>query len=76
MAACLFAESASAPEAATSTRKCPKRGVIKQDDLGASKIALVYGQMNEPPALACALPAGLRSPNTSGTKRIRSTVVH
>ena len=23
--------------------------VIKQDDLGASKIALVYGQMNEPP---------------------------
>jgi len=24
-------------------------GVIKQDDLGASKIALVYGQMNEPP---------------------------
>jgi F-type H+-transporting ATPase subunit beta len=24
-------------------------GVIKQDDLGTSKIALVYGQMNEPP---------------------------
>ena len=24
-------------------------GVLKQDDLGASKIALVYGQMNEPP---------------------------
>lgn len=24
-------------------------GVIKQDDLGQSKIALVYGQMNEPP---------------------------
>lgn len=24
-------------------------GVIKQDDLAASKIALVYGQMNEPP---------------------------
>jgi F-type H+/Na+-transporting ATPase subunit beta len=24
-------------------------GVIKQSDLGASKIALVYGQMNEPP---------------------------
>ena len=24
-------------------------GVIRQDDLGASKIALVYGQMNEPP---------------------------
>jgi F-type H+/Na+-transporting ATPase subunit beta len=24
-------------------------GVINQDDLGASKIALVYGQMNEPP---------------------------
>jgi F-type H+-transporting ATPase subunit beta len=24
-------------------------GVIKQDDLGKSKIALVYGQMNEPP---------------------------
>src|SRR6202158_5713935 len=24
-------------------------GVIKQDDLGESKIALVYGQMNEPP---------------------------
>src|SRR4051812_13359678 len=24
-------------------------GVIKQDNLGASKIALVYGQMNEPP---------------------------
>jgi len=24
-------------------------GVIKQNDLGASKIALVYGQMNEPP---------------------------
>src|SRR6516225_3081375 len=24
-------------------------GVIKQDDLGRSKIALVYGQMNEPP---------------------------
>jgi hypothetical protein len=24
-------------------------GVIHQDDLGASKIALVYGQMNEPP---------------------------
>src|SRR5271154_1000115 len=24
-------------------------GVIKQDDLGSSKIALVYGQMNEPP---------------------------
>src|SRR5215471_17911237 len=26
-----------------------KAVVIKQDDLGASKIALVYGQMNEPP---------------------------
>ncbi|WP_438480760.1 F0F1 ATP synthase subunit beta [Oleiharenicola lentus] len=24
-------------------------GVIKQDDLGKSKVALVYGQMNEPP---------------------------
>jgi F0F1-type ATP synthase beta subunit len=24
-------------------------GVIKQENLGASKIALVYGQMNEPP---------------------------
>src|SRR5215471_17804070 len=24
-------------------------GVIHQDDLGASRIALVYGQMNEPP---------------------------
>jgi F-type H+-transporting ATPase subunit beta len=24
-------------------------GVIKEDDIGASKIALVYGQMNEPP---------------------------
>ncbi len=24
-------------------------GVLKQEDLGASKIALVYGQMNEPP---------------------------
>jgi F-type H+-transporting ATPase subunit beta len=26
-----------------------KAGVLKQDDLAASKIALVYGQMNEPP---------------------------
>ena len=30
-------------------RDMSKAGVIKQDNLGASKIALVYGQMNEPP---------------------------
>jgi F-type H+-transporting ATPase subunit beta len=30
-------------------REMSEAGVIKQDDLGASKIALVYGQMNEPP---------------------------
>ncbi len=29
-------------------------GVINQKDLGASKIALVYGQMNEPPGRGCA----------------------
>jgi F-type H+/Na+-transporting ATPase subunit beta len=30
-------------------REMSEAGVIRQDDLGASKIALVYGQMNEPP---------------------------
>jgi F-type H+/Na+-transporting ATPase subunit beta len=30
-------------------RDMSKAGVIKQDALGTSKIALVYGQMNEPP---------------------------
>jgi F-type H+/Na+-transporting ATPase subunit beta len=30
-------------------REMSEAGVIKLDDLGASKIALVYGQMNEPP---------------------------
>ena len=30
-------------------REMSAAGVIKQDNLGASKIALVYGQMNEPP---------------------------
>ena len=30
-------------------REMSQAGVIKQDDLAASKIALVYGQMNEPP---------------------------
>lgn len=30
-------------------REMSEAGVINQDDLGASKIALVYGQMNEPP---------------------------
>ena len=30
-------------------REMSEAGVIQQDDLGASKIALVYGQMNEPP---------------------------
>jgi F-type H+-transporting ATPase subunit beta len=30
-------------------REMSEAGVIKQDDLAASKIALVYGQMNEPP---------------------------
>ena len=30
-------------------KEMSEAGVIKQDDLGASKIALVYGQMNEPP---------------------------
>jgi F-type H+-transporting ATPase subunit beta len=30
-------------------REMSEAGVIKQDNLGASKIALVYGQMNEPP---------------------------
>src|SRR2546429_4949144 len=29
-------------------KEMSEAGVIKQDDLGASKIALVYGQMNEP----------------------------
>jgi len=30
-------------------KEMSEAGVIKQDDLGSSKIALVYGQMNEPP---------------------------
>src|SRR5688572_26769018 len=30
-------------------REMSEAGVIKQDNLGASRIALVYGQMNEPP---------------------------
>src|SRR6266568_3687643 len=30
-------------------KEMSEAGDIKQDDLGASKIALVYGQMNEPP---------------------------
>jgi len=30
-------------------REMSEAGVINQDNLGASKIALVYGQMNEPP---------------------------
>jgi F-type H+-transporting ATPase subunit beta len=30
-------------------REMSEAGVIRQDDLGASRIALVYGQMNEPP---------------------------
>ncbi len=30
-------------------KEMSEAGVIKQEDLGASKIALVYGQMNEPP---------------------------
>jgi F-type H+-transporting ATPase subunit beta len=30
-------------------REMSEAGVIRQDNLGASKIALVYGQMNEPP---------------------------
>src|SRR5512138_3178466 len=30
-------------------KEMSEAGVIKQDDLNASKIALVYGQMNEPP---------------------------
>src|SRR6476620_9746769 len=30
-------------------KEMSEAGVIKQNDLGASKIALVYGQMNEPP---------------------------
>src|SRR5882724_4148147 len=30
-------------------KEMSEAGVIKQDELGASKIALVYGQMNEPP---------------------------
>ena len=30
-------------------KEMSEASVIKQDDLGASKIALVYGQMNEPP---------------------------
>jgi F-type H+-transporting ATPase subunit beta len=30
-------------------KEMSEAGVIEQDDLGASKIALVYGQMNEPP---------------------------
>ncbi len=30
-------------------REMSEAGVIKQDNLGESKIALVYGQMNEPP---------------------------
>lgn len=30
-------------------KEMSEAGVIKQDNLGASKIALVYGQMNEPP---------------------------
>ncbi|MCO6454737.1 MAG: F0F1 ATP synthase subunit beta [Pirellulaceae bacterium] len=30
-------------------REMSEAGVINQDDLGASRIALVYGQMNEPP---------------------------
>jgi F-type H+-transporting ATPase subunit beta len=30
-------------------REMSEAGVIKQENLGASKIALVYGQMNEPP---------------------------
>jgi F-type H+-transporting ATPase subunit beta len=30
-------------------REMSDAGVIRQDNLGASKIALVYGQMNEPP---------------------------
>ena len=29
-------------------------GVINQDDISKSKVALVYGQMNEPPELVCA----------------------
>src|SRR5213592_4772564 len=30
-------------------KEMSEAGVIKQDNLGESKIALVYGQMNEPP---------------------------
>jgi F-type H+-transporting ATPase subunit beta len=30
-------------------KEMSEAGVIKQDNLGASRIALVYGQMNEPP---------------------------
>ncbi|MBZ0160365.1 F0F1 ATP synthase subunit beta [Candidatus Methylomirabilis sp.] len=36
-------------EGADLYKEMSEAGVIKQDDLGASKIALVYGQMNEPP---------------------------
>ena len=35
-------------------KEMSEAGVIKQDNLSASKIALVYGQMNEPPAPASA----------------------
>ncbi len=51
MAVCLCSRvSASAPaKAMIFTTKCPTAGVIKQDNLSESKIALVYGQMNEPP---------------------------
>ena len=42
--------SASAPaKATTSTMKCPRPASSSKKDLGESKIALVYGQMNEPP---------------------------
>src|SRR6201981_2899289 len=48
-------------------------GVINQKDLGKSKIALVYGQMNEPPGarLRVAL-SGVGSRNIFATKKTRT----
>jgi F-type H+/Na+-transporting ATPase subunit beta len=53
-------------------KEMSEAGVIKQDNLAASKIALVYGQMNEPPGarLRVAL-AGLAITEYFGTRRTR-----
>ena len=58
----------------TCITKCPEAGVINQKDLKQSKIALVYGQMNEPPGarLESCFIRPPRSPSIFAMRRTRT----